>query len=62
MSKGEAPEFLLNAGGSVWGIDALVRPSRKDSGGKSDDWELFLAVATGPLRQTDDPIDEVGLF
>lgn len=82
--KGKPPEAVLNAAGSVWDIDPLVRQQRRSGGGDggegSDDddggdgggggarkggeagdgSDLFLAVGTGPLRQTDDPIDEVG--
>lgn len=69
MSDEELPEALLNAGGSVWDVDTLIRPSSRNLSGSSggtegcgetgNDWDMCLAVATGPLRQTDEPIDEV---
>ena len=66
MSSGRSqkPESILNAGGGVWDVDPLLRPSGVDGaserGGSSAVSELFLAVGTGALRQTDDPVDEVG--
>lgn len=66
MGNEEVPEAVLNAGGSVWDIDTLIRPGpssssggTEGSGGTGNDWDMCLAVATGPLRQTDEPIDEV---
>lgn len=69
MGNDGLPEAVLNAGGSVWDIDTLVRPGsrnlssisggREGSGGAGNDWDMCLAVATGPLRQTDEPLDEV---
>lgn len=76
QDKGERLEAVLNAAGSVWDVDTLVRPplppqeqqrSRHSGvgvdggGGTVTGSDLFLAVGTGPLRQTDQPIDEVGL-
>lgn len=69
MGNDGLPEAVLNAGGSVWDIDTLVRPGsrnlssisggREGSGGAGNEWDMCLAVATGPLRQTDEPLDEV---
>lgn len=62
-NKGTQPEAVLNAAGTVWDIDALVRPQNKSGNGDSDEActgsDLILAVGTGLLRQTDDPVDEV---
>lgn len=55
------PEAILNAAGSVWDVDTLLRQGGDGGGGTSAGLDLFLAVGTGPLRQTDHPIEEVGV-
>ncbi|CAB1098548.1 unnamed protein product [Ectocarpus sp. CCAP 1310/34] len=54
------PEAVLNAAGSVWDVDTLLRQG--GGGGTSAGLDLFLAVGTGPLRQTDHPIEEADVF
>ncbi|CAN0332073.1 unnamed protein product, partial [Ectocarpus sp. 8 AP-2014] len=54
------PEAVLNAAGSVWDVDTLLRQG--GGGGTSAGLGLFLAVGTGPLRQTDHPIEEADVF